>query len=314
MSKEVLKCHFNNHKLYRITPDPHYLTLLTNGYGTLLADALSGYSGNVAHLTATPNAGYIFKNYESTGAEIQGNNLTFADEDCTARAIFGPAPYTLTLRTDGHGTLTASTITGYNGDTALITPMANKYYHFNKFGTPTKGTINGYVYKFGNGNASLSAKFTTNNFTASGHLSNFTPLQQYACTAAVWNSAQTATAYVLNGTFPGYTINSGDIWNPPTGISGYEVKFRFPYFTFQNDDKVSASVYLKNNDNIVFTSAKGPAKTAEFDRKYYTSTTLDGGTLSYGFDVSAGSTVTYVGTFERYSDYSAYWSASGIAP
>lgn len=314
MSKKLLQNNFNGHRLYRITLDPHDLTLLSNGYGTLVSDKLSGYSGDVAHLTATPNAGYILSSYETTGASIQGNDLTFANEDCTARAIFRVAPYTLTLQTDGHGTMTASTISGYYGDTALITPIANTYYHFNKYGTPTKGSLNGNTYTFGNDNATLSASFSVNNFSASGRLCRFLTLQKYNCTAAVWNSAQTASAWMLRGTIPGYSFTSGEEWNPPTGISGYVVKFRLPYLNFDNDSQVRASIALKNGDTDVFTSARGPSTSVTFDRRYYTASSMDGGTISFGFDVSAGSKSTYVGTLETYSDYSAYWSASGIAP
>ena len=128
MSNKLLKKRYNGHFLYRVIPDPLYLTLQTDGNGIISADALSGYSGNVVHLTATPNAGYVFSNYESTGATIVGNDLTFGGEDCTAKANFDFATYTLTLQTDGHGTLTADKITGHIGDTVTLTPTYNTYY------------------------------------------------------------------------------------------------------------------------------------------------------------------------------------------
>jgi len=94
MSTKRLTKHYNGHLtghcLYRVIPDPYFLTLQTDGHGTISANAL----------TATPSAGYAFSNYESTGATIVGNDLTFGVEDCTAKA----ATYTLTLQTDGHGT------------------------------------------------------------------------------------------------------------------------------------------------------------------------------------------------------------------
>ena len=158
MSNKLLKKRYNGHFLYRVIPDPLYLTLLTNGYGSLIADAMSGYSGNVVHLTATPDAGYAFSNYECTGATIVGNDLTFGREDCTAKANFDLDTYTLTLQTDGHGTLTANKITGHVGDTVTLTPTYNTYYRFNNYQN-TGGSISNNIFTFGAENATAKANF-----------------------------------------------------------------------------------------------------------------------------------------------------------
>jgi len=52
MSTKRLTKHYNGHVtghcLYRVIPDPYFLTLQTDGHGTISANAL----------TATPSAGY----------------------------------------------------------------------------------------------------------------------------------------------------------------------------------------------------------------------------------------------------------------
>jgi len=167
MSKHLLTKWYNGHMLYRNIRDPYYLTLLTNGYGSLIADALSGYSGSIVHLTATPSAGYTLSNYECTGSEMTGNNVMFTNEDVTVKANFDKIKYTLTLQTDGHGTLAASKTTGYAGDTVTLTPTNNTYYRFNNYQC-TGGSIVGNTFTFGAQNATAKANFNTNTVTASG--------------------------------------------------------------------------------------------------------------------------------------------------
>lgn len=159
MSNKLLKRHYNGHGLYRVIPDPRYLTLLTNGYGTLSADALSGYSGNIAHLTATPNEKYKLQNYDVTGASIEGNDLTFADEDCTAKANFERYIWDLSLQNDGHGSIGASKLTGQSGDTITLSNTPEYGYSLSGYSV-TGASINGSILTMNNQNATAKAWFT----------------------------------------------------------------------------------------------------------------------------------------------------------
>ena len=83
-------------------------------------------------------------------------------------AVWGKPPtYTLTLQTDGNGTLTAETLTGYPGDTITLTPTYNTYYRFNNY-SYTGGSIAGNVFTFGDSDATAQANFKVNAFTATG--------------------------------------------------------------------------------------------------------------------------------------------------
>lgn len=64
-----------------ITELPKNITLLSNEYGTLNADTLSGLSGDIIHLTATPNEDCHFINYETTACEIDGDDLIVGTTD-----------------------------------------------------------------------------------------------------------------------------------------------------------------------------------------------------------------------------------------
>lgn len=125
MSTKRLKRKYNGHGLYRVIPDPRYLTLLTNGYGTLLADALSGYSGSVVHLTATPDDDCHFIDYDSTACEIVGDDLTFSNSDCTAQANFGRNVHNVTTLTSNYGSISVNKNTGYSGDIFTLSNTPN---------------------------------------------------------------------------------------------------------------------------------------------------------------------------------------------
>ena len=88
MSNKLLKKHYNGHCLYRVIPDPLYLTLQTDGHGIISADALSGYSGDTITLSNTAHDGYGFSGYSVTGASLNGSTVSLINQDATAKAWF----------------------------------------------------------------------------------------------------------------------------------------------------------------------------------------------------------------------------------
>jgi len=71
------------------------LTLEQSTGGTISADKLKGYQEQSANLSYTANQDYYFNGWQSTGANIQNNQVPFT-QDTTARASFA---YTSPLRT-----------------------------------------------------------------------------------------------------------------------------------------------------------------------------------------------------------------------
>lgn len=67
---------------------PFNVTLQTDGHGNITANKTTGYAGDVITLSNTASAGYEFSSYTVTGAIINGNNLTFAAQNCTAKANY----------------------------------------------------------------------------------------------------------------------------------------------------------------------------------------------------------------------------------
>lgn len=97
-----------------------------------------------------------------SGTEIKemylGNTMVFQNKH----------PLFLTLETDGHGTLSADVLSGFEGDTVTLTPTYNKYYRFSGY-QATGGTINGNTFTFGTEDATAKANFKVNKFTITGN-------------------------------------------------------------------------------------------------------------------------------------------------
>lgn len=67
--------------------DGYHLTLEQSTGGTISADKLKGYQGQSANLSYTANTDYYFNGWQSTGANIQNNQVPFT-ADTTAKGSF----------------------------------------------------------------------------------------------------------------------------------------------------------------------------------------------------------------------------------
>lgn len=101
-----------------------------------------------------------------SGIVQHSNQHPYVHDGHLLRVTFIPT-YTLTLETDGHGTLSASNVTGHAGDTVTLTATNDDYYRFTEYQV-TGGTLNGNTFTFGNENAKVKASFHANSFLTSG--------------------------------------------------------------------------------------------------------------------------------------------------
>ena len=152
------------------------------------------------------------------------------------RIVIDPK-YTLTLETDGHGTLSASSLTGREGDTVTLTAIHDDYYRAGNISV-TGGTLNGNTFTFGNQDATARATFVTNSFTVSGefHSDGATSLSSVVNTKA--------GKAVVDRTFSSDVIPSAwyasraaqddarKIWKVTSEVSGYQITLK-PYAYFE---------------------------------------------------------------------------------
>ena len=120
----------------------HTITVTTAGGGTASASSTSATAGTEITLTATPNTGYHFKEWQVeslAGLVITNNKFTMPDSNVAIKAIFeedspfAPTKYTVTVTTEGGGTASASPAKTAAGTEITLTATPNTGYHFKEW-------------------------------------------------------------------------------------------------------------------------------------------------------------------------------------
>lgn len=128
---EIKEMYLGNTMVFQ-NKHPLFLTLETDGHGTLSADVLSGFEGDTVTLTPTYNTYYRFSGYQVTGGTIAGNTFTFGTEDATAKANFSGNAFTASgtfealtanysVKDNGYGTEKTGNIPQMNAITSYHT-------------------------------------------------------------------------------------------------------------------------------------------------------------------------------------------------
>ena len=123
-------------------PEMEYaVTVRDDGHGTGSADPASATAGTEITLTATPNAGYHFKEWQvmSGDVTVRDDKFTMPSDNVEIKAIFEedapptPTEYTVTVKTDGNGTASASHAKAVVGTEITLTATPNAGYHFKEW-------------------------------------------------------------------------------------------------------------------------------------------------------------------------------------
>lgn len=104
-------------------PVEYTVTVTTEGNGTASASSTSATAGTEITLTATPNEGYSFKEWQVMrgNVTIKDDKFTMPDSDVEIKAIFeegAPAEYTVRFKANGGGG-TMADVTGVSGSYTL---------------------------------------------------------------------------------------------------------------------------------------------------------------------------------------------------
>ena len=115
-------------------PAEYTVTVTTEGNGTASASPAKAVAGEEITLTATPDGGYHFKEWQviSGGVTIKDDKFTMPEGNVEVKAIFEedappvPTEFTITVTSGGNGTASAShakaaTVIGYDSATMDIT-------------------------------------------------------------------------------------------------------------------------------------------------------------------------------------------------
>ncbi|MEQ3215634.1 InlB B-repeat-containing protein, partial [Hominifimenecus microfluidus] len=123
-------------------PTEHTVTVTSGGNGTASASPAKAVAGAEITLSATPDKGYHLKEWEvesPTGLVITNNKFLMPDSNVEVKAIFeedappAPTEFTITVKTDGNGTASASPAKAVAGTEITLTAMPNEGYHFKEW-------------------------------------------------------------------------------------------------------------------------------------------------------------------------------------
>ena len=130
----------------------HTVTVTNDGNGTGAATPSTAAAGTTIILTAMPNEGYHFKEWEviSGGVTIKDNKFLMPNGNVEVKAIFEedappvPTEFTITVKTDGNGTASASPDKAVAGTEIRLTATPKTGYHLKEWQVISGGvTIEG---------------------------------------------------------------------------------------------------------------------------------------------------------------------------
>ena len=125
----------------KAAPAEHTITVTTEGGGTASASSAKAVVGTEIRLTAKPDEGYRFKEWEvmSGNVTIKDDKFLMPDSNVEVKAIFeedappAPTEHTVTVTSSGNGTASASPAKAVAGTEITLTVMPSEEYHFKEW-------------------------------------------------------------------------------------------------------------------------------------------------------------------------------------
>ena len=122
-------------------PVEYIITVTSGGNGTASASHETAVVGTEITLTATPNTDYRFKEWQvmSGGVTIKDDKFTMPSANVEVKAIFeenappAPTEFTITVKTDGNGTASASHAKAVAGTEITLTATPKTGYHLKEW-------------------------------------------------------------------------------------------------------------------------------------------------------------------------------------
>ncbi len=151
----------------KAAPTEYTITVTTEGNGTASASPAKAAAGTEITLTATPDGGYHFKEWQviSGGVTIKDNKFTMPNDNVEVKAVFeedipAPTEFTITMKTDGNGTASASHAKAIVSTEITLTATPNKGYHFKEWQVISGGvSIKDNKFTMPDGNVEIKAIF-----------------------------------------------------------------------------------------------------------------------------------------------------------
>lgn len=168
---------------------PSYsVSVSSGGNGSASASVTSAKEGDLVTLSATPDEGYHFVDWEvlSGGITISNNQFIMPAADVSVRAIFEadipPVYYTITVQTNGNGSASASAISAVEGALITLSATPDDGYVFDGWTVVSGGvTISGSTFTMPSNDVVVRADFSEWVPTPSDneYYSNWTDIELY---------------------------------------------------------------------------------------------------------------------------------------
>ena len=152
----------------KAAPAEHTITVTTEGGGTASASSAKAVVGTEIRLTAKPDEGYRFKEWEvmSGNVTIKDDKFLMPDSNVEVKAIFeedappAPTEHTVTVTSSGNGTASASHAKAAAGTTITLTATPNEGYHLKEWRVISGGvSIKDNKFTMPNNNVEVKAIF-----------------------------------------------------------------------------------------------------------------------------------------------------------
>ena len=152
----------------KAAPAKHTITVTTEGGGTASASSAKAVVGTEIRLTAKPDEGYRFKEWEvmSGNVTIKDDKFLMPDSNVEVKAIFeedappAPTEHTVTVTSSGNGTASASPAKAVAGAEITLSATPDKGYHLKEWRVISGGvTIVDDKFTMPNNNVEIKAIF-----------------------------------------------------------------------------------------------------------------------------------------------------------
>lgn len=241
--------------------------------GSVTSNINSGYSGDIATLTVTPESDVWRQSaLNITGAELTGNDFMFGNSNVSAQAEFEHSR-DLTLVPNEHATLSADAMTGFSGDVVTVDATTDEGWYFTGLNV-TGATATGNQFMFVGNDVTAEGLYTDAGYpityivetggTFTGDTDIFIPGSE---------GIQLTTSYDTYWRFSGYEVTGGTIENNvliPTGPCTAKAVYKVNYFTASGGwEKGSNVTAYRTTTNVPQKYATASYKTDNVPASWY---------------------------------------------
>lgn len=268
------------------------LTLEQTNGGLLSSNKLSGWWNDEITLYNTPSSHYDFNGYSITGSTLYDNNkFKFNGSSVSAEAMFTPWPVrNVSLVQTSGGTITASPMTGYDGDTVVLTNEPSSHFSLNSYGL-TGATLEGDSFVFNGSNVTANAIWQQDpiytvllNQTAGGTITA-TPTTGFSGDVITLNATANAHYSLTGWGVTGATITGDQLTigsSNPSVVGKFQEDTKYNLTLQQSTGGKITANKLTGYSNDTITLSNTPSSNYVFNSYSLTGATLTGSQFKFG--------------------------------